>query len=541
MLKYLYKKERRCALIKTDITVPVGYTAEDIKNKVIERLPVEKSEIGEIEILKQTLLVGSLKDIFYKLTVGISFSEEREKGLLKMKKKVSEAPDYTLNIPKSKLASRPVVVGSGPAGLFAALALSEAGARPIVLERGLSVDERIKKVNEFILTGKLDTECNIQFGEGGAGTYSDGKLKVGGMDACKKFILNSFVEAGANADIIYSSSAHLGTDKLSGIVKSLRLKMTGLGAEFIFGARLSDLDIKSGRIKAVKYERAGETVTLDAETVILATGHSSRDVFELLDRKGIPMRAKGFGVGMRVEHPREYIDTLVYGKNHDSCLGSASYHLVTHLPSGRSVYSFCMCPGGKVVAATSAEERVVTNGMSEYKRMAENSNAAILVSVTPEDFGSESALAGLDYQEKIERAAFMAAGSDYKAPALTLGSFIKNERATLDSSVNPSYSRGAESVSPEKYLPEYITDSLRAGFFDFDGWMKGYYLSDAILTGAETRTTSPVRILRSDNYEANGISGLYPVGEGAGYAGGIISSAADGLKCALSILESSNL
>ena len=528
-------------MIKTDIKAPVGYSSEDIRAAVAERLPVDKSEIGEIEILKQTLSVGSDGGICYKLTVGISFSEEREAGLLKMKKKVSEAPDYTLNIPKSVLTSRPVVVGSGPAGLFAALALSLAGARPIVLERGLSVDERIKKVNEFILSGKLDTECNIQFGEGGAGTYSDGKLKVGGMDACKKFILDSFVEAGAAPDVRYSSSAHLGTDKLSGIVKSLRLKMTELGAEFIFGARLSDFVVEKGKIKAVKYERMGETVTLDTETVILATGHSARDVFELLYSKGIPMRAKGFGVGMRVEHPREYIDSLVYGQNHDSRLGSASYHLVTHLPSGRSVYSFCMCPGGSVVSATSAEGRVVTNGMSEYSRMADNSNAAILVSVTPEDFGSDNALAGLDYQEKIERAAFMAAGSDYKAPALTLGSFMNNGKAELSGSVNPSYPIGAAAASPESYLPKYITDSLRAGFLDFDAWTKGYYLSDAILTGPETRTTSPVRILRGDNYEALGLSGLYPIGEGAGYAGGIISSASDGLKCALAILEARNL
>ena len=528
-------------MIKTDIEAPVGYSAEDIKNAVAERLPIEKNEIGEIEILKETLLIGAFSDICYKLTVGLSFSEEREKGLLKMKKKVSEAPDHSLNIPESKLTSRPIVVGSGPAGLFAALAFSLAGAKPIVLERGLSVDERIKKVNEFVLSGRLDTECNIQFGEGGAGTYSDGKLKVGGMDACKKFILDSFVEAGATADITYSSSAHLGTDKLSGIVKNLRLKMTDLGAEFIFGARLSDIVIKDGKIKAVKYEKEGNDVLLDAEKVILATGHSARDVFTLLDRKGIPMKAKGFGVGMRVEHPREYVDSLVYGKDRDARLGSASYHLVTHLPSGRSVYSFCMCPGGSVVAATSAQGRVVTNGMSEYARMADNSNAAILVSVTPEDFGSDSALAGLEYQEKIERAAFLSAGSGYKAPALTLGSFMNNEKETLESSVNPSYPIGVEAVSPEKYMPDYITDSLRAGFVDLNEWMNGYYLPDAILTGPETRTTSPVRIIRSDSYEALGVLGLYPVGEGAGYAGGIISSAADGLRCALSILERSDL
>jgi uncharacterized FAD-dependent dehydrogenase len=252
------------------------------------------------------------------------------------------------------------------------------------------------------------------------------------------------------------------------------------------------------------------------------------------------MVAKGFGVGMRIEHPREYINDLVYGKNHDSRLPSASYHFVTHLPSGRSVYSFCMCPGGSVVAATSSEGGVVTNGMSEYARMADNSNAAILVSVTPEDFGCEGALAGLEYQKKLEAASFLAGGGGYRAPAISLSSFVNNEGARLSESVATSYPRGTQAISPEKYLPDYITESLRAGFMDFDAWMKGYYMPEAVLTGTETRSTSPVKVLRTDGYEAIGASGLYPVGEGAGYAGGIISSAADGLRCAISIIEKAN-
>lgn len=528
-------------LIKTDITVPVGYTASDIKERICERLSVSKEEIKEIRKLKETLSVSSESGINYRLSVGVSFSCEREAGLLKMKKKVSPYSEMLLEIPVSEIKSRPVVVGSGPAGLFAALLLSEAGAKPIVIERGLPVEERIKKVNEFILSGKLDTECNVQFGEGGAGTYSDGKLKVGSMDKYKRFILSEFIEAGAPEEIIYSSSAHLGTDKLWGIVKKLREKMISLGAELIFGARLSDIKVKNAAVCAVEYIKNGEKVILDTKALILATGHSARDVFELLHSKGVPMQRKGFGVGMRVEHPREYINRIVYGENSDSSLPTASYHLVTHLQNGRSVYSFCMCPGGSVVGATSAEGRVVTNGMSEFSRMADNSNSAILVSVTPDDFGSDSVLAGLDYQEKIERAAFLSAGGDYKAPSMRLCELISGGRATVGASVKPSYPRGVSAVNSEKYLPTYITESLKAGFSDFDKWMPGFYLPDATLTGAETRTTSPIRILRGEDYSSLTVSGLFPVGEGAGYAGGIISSASDGVRCAALLLSRSNL
>ena len=532
-VKIFILKKGADALIKTDITVPVGYTEEDVRLSICRRLPIDKEEIRETRVLKERLSIG--EEIVYKLTVLASLSPEREAGLLKMKKKVSEAPDYSLDIPSRSFEVRPIVVGSGPAGLFASLILSEAGAKPIVIERGLEVEKRSEKVKKFIFTGNLDTECNVQFGEGGAGTYSDGKLKVGSMDSLKNYILSAFVEAGAPEEILYSSSAHLGTDKLPGIIKRLREKMTSLGAEFIFGAKMTDFKTKDGRVAALEYEKDGKKFELEAEKVILATGHSARDVFYLLERKGVAMEAKGFGIGVRIEHPREYIDCLVYGKGRGAGLGSASYHLVTHLPSGRSVYSFCMCPGGSVVAATSTEGGVVTNGMSEYKRNAENSNAAILVSVTPDDFESKSALAGIEYQRKIEESVYQL-GGEYRAPAIKLSDFLSGEGEGKLGSVLPSYPRKTFSASPERYMPDYIADSLRAGFLDFDRWMPGYALGDAVLTGAETRSTSPVRVLRGEDFETFAVKGLYPVGEGAGYAGGIISSARDGAACAMSLL-----
>ncbi|MBR5241815.1 MAG: FAD-dependent monooxygenase [Clostridia bacterium] len=503
---------------------------------MVEILPVEKNEIKEIKILREELSVDTGAGIGYKLTVGAAFSPDREAGLLKMKKKVSPCPDYTLDIPTARKKAAPVIVGSGPAGLFAAMVLCEAGCTPTVIERGLDVDARIKKVNEFMLTGRLDSECNIQFGEGGAGTYSDGKLKVGSMDAYKHYILTSFVEAGATEDILYSTSAHLGTDKLSGIVKRLREKMISMGATFIYGARMTDFKTKEGRVCAVEYEKDGKRYTLDTDTLILAAGHSARDVFELLSAKGVPMQAKGFGIGVRVEHPREYINSLVYGKDYPDSLGSASYHLVSHLPNGRSVYSFCMCPGGSVVAATSSPCGVVTNGMSEYGRDADNSNAAILVSVTPEDFGSDSPLAGIEYQKRIEEGVFGLFG-EYRAPAARLCEVYSDSRTVGSGSVRPSYQRGVEHALPGEYLPDFIADSLKAGFTEFDKWMPGYAFGDAVLTGAETRSTSPVRVLRGDDLAAIGTAGLYPIGEGAGYAGGIVSSARDGVACAISLIK----
>ena len=524
-------------MIKTEIYLPIGYTTADIKTAVCARLPIEQAELTDVRLLRTTLDLNDKSDIKYRATVGISLSADREAGLLKMRKKVAAVPDYTLTVPTASFSERPIVVGFGPAGLFAALVLAESGARPIVLERGLPVEKRREKVDLFSRLGILDTECNVQFGEGGAGTYSDGKLKVGSMDKYKMKVLTTFVDCGAQEDILYSATAHLGTDKLSDIVAAIRDRIISLGGEISYSSKLVDIVVENDAVTAVKYEKDGDTVTLPATDVILAIGHSARDTIAKIYDKGVKMEAKGFGIGVRIEHPREYINDLVYGNGHDSRLETASYHLVTHLENGRSVYSFCMCPGGTVVPATSVCGGVVTNGMSEYLRDGANSNAAFLVSVTPADFPDSSPLGGFALQAEIEKRAFIAGGSSYRAPVTTMGDFLDSKSPAALGSVTPSYPVGTTPSAPENYLPDYITTSLRAAIYDFDAWMPGFLYRDAVLTGAETRSTAPVRILRDESYTSVTLSGLYPTGEGAGYSGGIVSSATDGVRVALALIE----
>ncbi len=523
-------------MIKTNLKIKVGYTEDELYDALTYALPIERSEVKELNILKRSLNLSDKGDIHYDMTVEAELSAEREAGLLKMKKKVKPSEELALEF-KSYLPSlRPVVVGAGPAGLFAALALATAGARPIVYERGLDVDERKKKVRLFEELCILDTECNVQFGEGGAGTFSDGKLKVGAKDKYKKWILDKFVEYGAAPDVLFSTTAHVGTDRLSVVVKKLREEIIELGGEVHFGAKLVSLFVKEGKISGGNVAKNGRKEDFVTDTVILAAGHSALDTFELLRDAGAILTPRPFGMGVRIEHKREYTDRMVYGCNSPEGIETASYHLVSHLENGRSVYSFCMCPGGTVVAAASDECGIVTNGMSEYARNGENSNAAFLVSLTPEDFCSDDPLSGIALQRRIERAAYRLTDS-YKAPVQRMEDFAKCRGALSIGEIGPTYPIGTELFSPEEYLPTVVTDSLRAAIWEFDDWMPGFYHPDAPMTGPETRSTSPVRVEREADYSAVGIKGLYPVGEGAGYSGGIISSARDGVVVAMSILE----
>jgi uncharacterized FAD-dependent dehydrogenase len=532
-------KERRESMIKTEIRVPCAYSSEDVLDRLTAHLPLSRQEITDIQTVKKELVIdGDLPS--YRLTVAFSLSSEREAGLLKMKKKVSEHRIPSLDMPlASESFGKSVVVGAGPAGLFAALTLARAGARPILIERGEDVDSRAVTVGNFFSKGLLSESSNIQFGEGGAGTFSDGKLKVGAMDKYKWSVLSTFVSFGAPSEILYLKGAHLGTDRLPDIVKGIREEIKSLGGSVMFGTTLTDIRIKDGKVTAAVCQRGGEQIVLDAKRIILATGHSAHDTLEMLLSKSVKMESRGFGIGMRIEHKREYINKLIYKNDQTAEIcGSASYHLVTHLPTGRSVYSFCMCPGGVVVPATSRNEGVVTNGMSEYSRMADNSNAAMLVSVSPDDFGSDSPLAGIELQRRIERAAYVAAGGGYRAPAEMLSELLSGDLPRCFGDVTPSYAVGVVPTRAEEYLPSYITESLKRGILDFDDWLPGFALGEATLTGAETRSTSPVRIQRDPSFESTSVKGLYPIGEGAGYSGGIVSSATDGVRCAEAILLS---
>lgn len=523
-------------MIKLDIILPIKYSAEAIKDAVLSRIPISREELTDYRLIRRTLDLSDTTAPKYKCTVALDFSPDREAGLLKMRKTVKPYDEEIYAAEQVSLGMRPVVVGAGPAGLFAALALAEAGTRPIILERGMAVEERKETVKRFNLFGTLDEECNVQFGEGGAGAFSDGKLKFGSIDKYKLRVIRELILSGATEDVAYSATAHLGTDRLPGIVRSLREKIISLGGEFIFSAKFCEVKLSSGELSAIVYEKGGEVCEIPTRAAILAIGHSARDTIRYLYKTGVPMVQRGFGIGMRVEHPREYINSIIYKDALDIIKETASYHLVTHLSSGRSVYSFCMCPGGTVVAATSDRDAIVTNGMSEYSRMADNSNSAILVSVTPEDFGSESALAGIEYQERIERSAY-ALSNSYRAPSIRLFDLIEGRGAVTLDGVKPSYSIGTVAAHPDEYMPSFISESMKAGFLDFDAWLSGFALGDATLTGPETRTTSPIRILRTESGEAEGFPGIYPAGEGAGYAGGIVSSAVDGLREAELLLK----
>ena len=439
-------------MLRIDVKLPLQYTESDIKSKILDTFPICKEDIKSIEILKLALDLSDKSNIYYKAAIGVCFDAELEEKFALRKKVCSPVPSLAFEYDSYNTENlRPVVVGAGPCGLFAALILAEAGARPVILERGGSIDEREKAVERFIMEGVLDPECNVQFGEGGAGTYSDGKLKAGSLNKYKYKILKEFIEAGATPDILYSATAHLGTDKLGGIVKNIREKIIKNGGEFIFEAKFTEILYKNGDPYAVQYVKSGKRNTIPCTDVILAIGHSARDTIAQLYESGIQMIPKGFGVGMRIEHPREYINTLVYGKNHDNSLETASYHLVTHLQNGRSVYSFCMCPGGTVVPAASEAYGVVTNGMSVFDRNADNSNSALLVSVTPEDFGSTHPLAGIEFQRAIEQRAFTLTGGSYAAPTVKMGELKENITPRgIYSSVKPSYSRGTLPLSPKK-------------------------------------------------------------------------------------------
>ncbi len=519
------------------ISLPLDYNDETLKKLSAKALGIRKSDIRYISLYKRSVDARKKNNVHFEATVDIKISGNEEKAVSECSK-AAVVSEYRYEIPVCKgLSKRPVIVGSGPCGMFAALILAQAGQRPIVLERGYDVDRRTKDINTFWSDGILNTVSNVQFGEGGAGTFSDGKLTTGTKDKRIRKVLLEFAGHGAPEEILYLSKPHIGTDMLKTTVKNLRHDIISLGGEFIFGARLTDLRQSDGRLTAAVYEKDGAEHVIKTDDMILAIGHSARDTFEMLKNNHIAMEQKPFAMGVRIEHLQHDINKQQYGSFHNNpYLSAADYKLAVHLPEGRGVFTFCMCPGGSVVAAASEEGHVVTNGMSEFARDKTNANSALLVGISPDDFGSSDVLAGAELQRKLEKQAFILGGENYHAPVQRVCDFLKKHPSSSLGCVIPSYKPGFRLTSLDDCLPGFMTDSLRAGLILMDNRLKGFANGDAVLTAVESRSSSPVRIMRDDRMNSVSLRGLYPCGEGAGYAGGIMSAAVDGIKAAEIIL-----
>ncbi len=517
----------------TEIRLPLDHSEADLKAAILQRLGIPAADLPGYAIFRRGYDARKKNAIVFVYTVDVEVRDEP--ALLKRKlPHTAAAPDMSYRVvtqaPRD-LRDRPVVIGTGPCGIFAGLLLAQMGFKPIVLERGKEVRERTKDTWGLWRKGKLDPESNVQFGEGGAGTFSDGKLHSQIKDP--KFygrkVLTEFVKAGAPEEIMYVSKPHIGTFRLVGVVEEMRHEMEKLGAEIRFQSRVTDIQIENGAVRGVVLA-SGEHIA--TRHVVLAVGHSARDTFEMLHRRGVCMEAKPFSIGFRIEHPQSLIDRARLGPNAgNEQLGAADYKLVHHASNGRAVYSFCMCPGGTVVAATSEEGRVVTNGMSQYSRNERNANSGIVVGITPEDYPGD-VLAGVKFQRQWESRAFELGGRNYNAPAQRVADFLAGRPSTTLGEVVPSYTPGVTPTDLSTALPDYAIEAIREALPAFDEQIKGFALDDAVLTGVETRTSSPVRIKRGADYQSINTKGLYPAGEGAGYAGGILSAAVDGIEVA---------
>ena len=514
-----------------------GDGAEILRRRCADILKIQEHELLSCRVLRRSVDAREGVHLVYTLAAEVR-DEPRilHRAHSSHVSRCVSSPPYALPAPVPPPEHPPVVAGAGPAGLFCTLVLAKAGLRPILLERGKAVEERQQDVERFWRSGRLDVSSNVQFGEGGAGAFSDGKLNTGTKDPRHRFILEQFVACGAPEDILIDAKPHVGTDRLHIVLIALRRQLLSLGADIRFSQQLTDLQIQNGKLTGVAVSGPEGTHFLPCANLILAPGHSARDTFEMLYRRDVPMEAKPFAVGVRIEHRQADIDAAQYKAyaGHPG-LPVSTYKLACHLPGGRAAYSFCVCPGGEVVAAASEENRVVTNGMSEFARDGENINGALLVNVTPEDFGG-SPLSGIAFQRKLESAAFTLGGGNYTAPAQRVGDFLNRRPSTGAGKVTPTYRPKVHFTDLHQCLPKFVADTLAEALPQLGKKLKGYDDPDAVLTAVETRSSSPVRILRDESGQSP-IRGLYPCGEGAGYAGGILSAAADGMQAAERICE----
>jgi uncharacterized protein len=536
----------------TELRLPLDHAEGALRPAIVARLGVPDADLLGFTVFKRAYDARKKSAIQLIYTVDCEVEDEsRVLARLAGDVHVRPAPDmrygFVAHAPADFYAAgrpRPIVVGFGPCGLFAALILAQMGLRPIVLERGKAVRERTQDTWGLWRRGVLEPESNVQFGEGGAGTFSDGKLwsQISDPRHLTRKVLDEFVKAGAPDEILFVSKPHIGTFRLVGMVEKMRTEIEALGGEVRFRQRVTDVQIEGGAIRGVCLA-SGEQ--LDADHVVLALGHSARDTFAALHRRGVFMEPKPFSIGFRIEHPQSVIDRARFGASAGHpILGAADYKLVHHAKNGRSVYSFCMCPGGTVVAATSEPERVVTNGMSQYSRNERNANAGIVVGIAPQDYrqdgkpeGPVSALDGMGFQRRWESRAYALGGGGYVAPGALVGDFLKRQRSTALGNVEPSYKPGVAMTDLGDCLPGYAIEAIREALPAFERQIQGFAMADAVLTGVETRTSSPLRITRGRDFQSLNVRGLYPAGEGAGYAGGIMSAAVDGIEVAEALAQ----
>ena len=525
------------------INLPFDHTETDVVNAILNLLRISNNDLLSYRILKRSLDARKHRPLLrvYSLLVEVK-DQDSLSGIINKSDKITVVSDKKYQIPSviNKMGGNPpLIIGSGPAGIFAGLILAEAGLNPILLERGKPVEQRTKDVRGFWTNRSLKLESNVQFGEGGAGTFSDGKLRTRVKDKSQRTqkILGELVKAGAPDEILFDHKPHVGTANLVRVVVKIREKIEALGGEYKFDSRVDELLVEKGKVIGVKLNTGEE---LFSNTVVLAIGHSARDTFTMLHKTGIQLAPKPFSVGFRIEHPQELIDKNQYGKyaGHPK-LGAAEYQLAFRTSTGRSVYSFCMCPGGTVIGSSSEENTVVTNGMSQYARAGANANSAVVAEVFPEDYGS-GALDGFQFQRKWEEHAFLLGEKNYNAPVQLVGDFLNGVKPTTIGNVKPSYLPGYTVCDLRQALPPEIVKAILEALPVFNGKIPGFTTPEAVLTGIETRTSSPLRILRDENLQSVSCEGLYPVGEGSGYAGGIMSSSIDGIKAAEKIIEKLN-